>query len=129
MERQNAEAHFLQDWKRRIDDGSHDAEVGDELESAADYERAYRQQEDHVVHMSTVRRNGGIQEDESSNAKARVHWLRSDHPLAKPLREFEDRRDSGHLKRRAEIAPMMLRAAEMCQTVPHAVPLRVANVV
>ena len=55
--------------------------------------------------------------------------LRSDHPLAKPLREFEDRRDSGHLKRRAEIAPMMLRAGEMCQTVPYTVPLRIANVV
>ena len=48
MERQEAEAHFLQDWKRRIDDGSYEAEVGDEFESAEDYESAYRQQEDYV---------------------------------------------------------------------------------
>ena len=42
----------------------------------------------------------------------------SDPPLAKPLKEFEDRRDFGHL-----------RVGEMCQTVPYTVPLRVANVV
>ena len=126
---QDAEAHFLQDWKRRIGDGSHEAEVGDELESAEHYKRAYRQQEDHVEHMTMVRKDCGIMEREGARAANRVEWKKSDHPLAKPLREFEDRRDSGHLKRQADIAPMMLRADEMCQTVPHTVPLRVANVV
>ena len=79
--------------------------------------------------MLSVRKDAGINEDDRVRAADRVHWKKSYHPLAKPLREFEDRRESGHLKRRAEIAPMMLRAGEMCQTVPHTVPLRVANVV
>ena len=105
---QDAEAHFLQDWKRRIDNGSHEAEVGDELESAEDYERAYQQQEDHVEHMTMVRKDCGIMEREGARAANRVEWKKSDHPLAKP---------------------MILRAGEMCQTVPHTVPLRVANVV
>ena len=72
MERQEAEAHFLQDWKRRIDDGSYQAEVGNELESDADYERAYRQQEDHVEHISSMRKDNGIKEVETSVASDRA---------------------------------------------------------
>ena len=71
--------------------------------------------------MSSVRKYGGIKEDETSDASARVHWKKSDHPLVKSLVEFEDRRESG-------IAPIMLKAGEMCQTVRNTVPLRVANV-
>ena len=37
--------------------GVHEAEVGDELESAEDYERAYRQQEDYVDRMLSVRKD------------------------------------------------------------------------
>ena len=78
--------------------------------------------------MLSVGKDLHDKDNETSRAASRGHWKKSDHPLVKPLIEFEDRRDSGHLKRRAEIAPMMLRAGEMCQTVRNTAPLRVANV-
>ena len=71
--------------------------------------------------MTIVRKDVGLKEDETSRAASRVHWKKSDHPLVKSLVEFEDRRESG-------IAPIMLKAGEMCQTVRNTVPLRVANV-
>ena len=104
--------------ERRINDGTYQAEVGDELESADDYERNIRQREECAENLLRVRTEMGMEDSQETRDKAKRIFTNSDHPLAKPLKEFEDRQYSGHLKRRAEIAPMMLRAGEMCQTVP-----------
>ena len=70
----------------------------------------------------------GKDNDDASRANLRMHWKKTDQPLVKPLVEYEDRQNFGNIKRRPEIAPIMQRTGEMCQTVRNTVPLRVANV-
>ena len=109
-------------------DGSFHAAAGLELESYDDYDRAMRERQAHVVHLTDVRQRRGIEDTEEERVILRDRWTRGDHPLAKLLRGYKTRRASNCRKRRTEIAYDVLEADMLLRTVHQTVPLRRANV-
>ena len=123
-DRLDAGAYFSQEWKRRLTDGSYQTEVSDELESDADYERAFRQRESFVENLLSVRAEIGLENTQAIRDKTEREFWKTEHPLARPLTDYLDRRESVHLKRRHAIATILQKAGEMCCIT---VPLRLAN--
>ena len=108
----------------RLDDGSYQADVSEELESDSNDERNFRQPESHVENLLSVRTDMGLENTQAIRDKTEREFLKTDHPLARPLTDYLDRRESVHLKRRHAIAPILQKAGEMCRIT---VPLRLAN--
>ena len=130
FDRRYAEADLLLIRERSLYDGSfHAAAAGLELESYDDYDRAMRERQAHVVHLTGSRQRMGIEDTEEERDILSNHWSRGEHPLAKLLRGYETRPASHCRKRRTEIAYDVLEADMLLRTVHQTVPLRRANVV
>ena len=75
-----------------------------------------REPEDFVENIARVRSEMGFEDGPECRDDAKRKFKFSDHPLARPLTDYEDRRESSHLKRRAEIGT---HSAEGWQDVPN----------
>ena len=92
-------------------DGSFHAKVGERLEAEEDYAEHYKALAETATHFQASVVQAGQPVTAEHTSQRNMRNVFKEHPFALPLKQFEDRRDKGTLKRRADVEENLMRAS------------------